>query len=171
MNDRWSSSATLADGGRGRPRSGWTQILAALALACVLALIVLPLAGWVLMAAISALVLAVVTQTARSFEFVVITAMRPAVAEAAIADVVRRRPMWSLMPVIRAQVIESVGGSNIHVHQRPRLFWVFVMLETAMLYAGMNENIYLALLIFEGATVVGALLWARELLSYRGENA
>jgi hypothetical protein len=73
--------------------------------------------------------------------------------------------------VIRAQVIESVGGSNVHVHQRPPFFWIFVMLETAMLYAVMDESIYLTLLIFEAATAMGALLWSRELLSYRGENA
>src|SRR5213075_2158072 len=146
MNDRWSSSATLADGGRGRPRSAWTQILSALVLVCVLALLAVSLAGWIFMAALSTLILAVVTQTVRSFEFVVITAMTPAVAEKAIADVVRARPMWSPMPVIRAQAIESVGGSNIHVHQRPRVFWIFVMLETAMLYAGRGEAIYLTLL-------------------------
>jgi hypothetical protein len=129
MNDRWSSSATLADGGRGRPRSAWTQILSALVLVCVLALLAVSLAGWIFMAALSTLILAVVTQTVRSFEFVVITAMTPAVAETAIADVVRARPMWSPMPAIRAQAIESVGGSNIHVHQRPRFFWIFVMLD------------------------------------------
>ena len=172
MNDRWSSSATLADGGRGRPRSSaWTQILSALVLVCVLALLAVSIAGWIFMAALSTLVLAVVTQTVRSFEFVVITAVTPAVAEGAIADVVRSRRMWSPMPVIRAQVIESVGGSNIHVHQRPRFFWIFVMLETGLLYAAMDEQIYLTLLIFEAATVMGGLLWARELLSYRGENA
>ena len=171
MNDRWSSSGTLADSGRGRPRSALTRIFTALFLGSVLVLLALSFAGWVVMSALSMLVLAVVTQMVRSFEFVVPTGVKPPRAERAIRDVMRQRAMWSPLPLVRARVVESVGGSNIHVHQRPRLFWFCIMLETAMLYAGIDDDIYLTLLIVEGAIVTAGLLWSREWLTYLGENA
>ena len=136
----------------------------------MLALLAVSFAGWIFIALLSTLVLAIVTQTFRAFEFVVISNAPPPRAEAAIADIVRPRAIWSPYPVIRAQVIESVGGSNIHIHQRPPLFWMLVMLETAMLDAGLQEDIYLALLIFEAMTVVGALFYTRVRLQ-RGEKA
>jgi len=146
------------------------QIVSAFLLVCASAMFVIAIPAWLFMAALSAFVLAIVTQTFRSFEFVVTTSARPDVSEEALRDVLRPRPMWSPHPVIRASVVESVAGSNLHIHQRPRLFWLIVILLTTVLFDATDDRIYAMLLVIEVATVVGNLWYTRWLI-YRGENA
>jgi len=144
------------------------QIVSALALITMLVMLGLSFAGWVVVALFSAAVIAVVCQTFRAFAFVVTTAERPDISEAALRDMLRPRRMWSPFPVVRVEVIESVRGSNLHVHQRPRLFWFIVMLLTAL--ASITVHIYLAILSVEVASVIAGLWYARWLI-YRAENA
>lgn len=142
-----------------------TQILSAFVLVCVLVVLTVSFAGWVVMAVLSAAVVMVVSETFRSFAYVVVVEQRPDVDA-----LVRPRRAWSPYPVIRASVVESVGGANLHVHQRPRLFWFVAMLLTALLYTATGERTFIALVLAEAGLAIGGLWYARWLI-YRGENA
>jgi hypothetical protein len=146
-------------------RVPWTQIISAFVLAGMLVVLTVSFAGWIVMAALSAAVVMVVSETFRSFAYVVVMAHKPDVEA-----LVRPRRAWSPYPVIRASVVESVGGANLHVHQRPRLFWFVAMLMTALLYAATGEPAFIALTAVEAGLMIAGLWYARW-RAYRGENA
>lgn len=150
----------------------------------------------------------------RLLDFVVTTGVSPAGAERALTRSLegfalragaghtmeaQPRRSWSPHPAIVASVVESVGGSNISVRQRPRRFWWWTMFVTLVFFAVAKSwsyalqrplsdelftfsatwiytwnhalpKIFAALLLAEAMTVVGGL-WHSRWLIYRGENA
>ena len=139
-------------------------------------------------------------KTASLLEFVVTTSEPPVVAEARVREFMHPRRLFSPYPVIHVQVVESVGGANVRVRQRPRLFWWQAMAATFVLFTvaeawsyalhkplsdrlftfparwlyawnDLFPGLFAAILAIEATFVIGGLFYARRQIFHRGENA